>query len=172
LFNAVAATRNVALGGDLHVLLSAGFLPSKQDVFEIVTGQSVAGTFANLTAGSRVEVGGSSASLLVTVAGSYVTLSDFLTGLSGDYNNDGLVDSADYVLWRKSLANNTPLDNESASVGVTDDADLVAWQENFGATIAASGLGAFAVPEPWAIVLAGGIGLAYLTRRDQKRSRR
>jgi hypothetical protein len=167
LFDTVAASGDVTLGGDLHVLLAAGFLPSKQDVFEIVAGQSITGAFANLTAGSRIAIEGTSASLLVSVAGSEVMLSNFLTGLSGDYNNDGIVDTADYVVWRKSLTSNTPLDNETASAGVTDDADLVAWRANFGATLGAGGLGVFVVPEPSAFVLVCGMVLAYWARRGQ-----
>jgi hypothetical protein len=153
LFDTVTATGNVILGGDLHVLLAAGFLPNKQDVFDIVTGQSVAGTFANLTAGSRIQIEGSSATLLVTVAGSNVTLSNFLTGLPGDYNNDGVVDTADYIVWRKSLTTGTRLDNETASISITDQADLDAWRANFGATMSATGLEMSAVPEPSAMLL-------------------
>jgi hypothetical protein len=169
LFDTVTATGNVILGGDLDVLLAAGFLPNKQDVFEIVTGQSVAGTFANLTAGSRVQIEGSSATLLVTVAGSHVILSNFLTGLPGDYNDDGIVDSTDYIVWRKSLTTGTPLDNESASIGITDQADFDAWRANFGQAMGASGLGTSLVPEPSAILLVVSMAVAQLMRRDQKR---
>ena len=72
--------------------------------------------------------------------------------LAGDYNNDGIVDSADYVTWRVSLANNTPLVNETASPGVVDDQDYNVWRASFGTTSFGSGSGTAAstaaVPEP------------------------
>lgn len=171
-FDSVAATGAVALGGELHVLLAGGFLPDKQDAFEIVTGQSITGAFTNVTAGNRIPINGTSASFLVTVAGSEVTLSNFLTGLAGDYNNDGFVDAADYVVWRKSVANNTPLDNETASAGITDQADLEIWRANFGTTIVASGLGSSIVPEPSAMLLACSLAVTQLIRRGRIRRRR
>jgi hypothetical protein len=65
------------------------------------------------------------------------------TGIEGDFNHDGTVDSADYVVWRKGL-------------GTTyDQNDYEAWRSHFGQT-AGSGSGAAAnaaVPEPASIVL-------------------
>lgn len=71
-------------------------------------------------------------------------------GVLGDYNGNGTVDAADYVLWR----NGGPLDNEGASVGVVDAADYTFWRSRFGSTSGSgSGLGAAAVPEPSTLVL-------------------
>ena len=50
-------------------------------------------------------------------------------GLAGDYNNNGAVDAADYVLWRN---NPTSLENEGASPGVVDPADYTFWRSQFG----------------------------------------
>lgn len=147
-FDTVTATLSALLGGDLQVRLANGFLPGKDDTFEIVTGQTISGTFANLSASNRVQIEGTSASLLVTISTSHVTLSSFLTNVPGDYNNDGIVDASDYVVWRKSLANNTPLDNETASLGVVDQADVDAWRANYGATMGQNNLSLFVVPEP------------------------
>jgi hypothetical protein len=68
-------------------------------------------------------------------------------GLPGDYNNDGNVDSADYVAWRK----------DPASFGGDPDG-YNTWRTNFG-TMAGGGSG---VPEPTSMVLLLGvlIGLA------------
>ncbi|MCI0332814.1 MAG: lamin tail domain-containing protein [Planctomycetes bacterium] len=62
-------------------------------------------------------------------------------GLTGDYNGDGKVDTADYVVWRKT--------NINGAQGYTD------WVENFGA-MAGSGGGSSAsgVPEPGTMALA------------------
>ncbi|MEX2307490.1 MAG: PEP-CTERM sorting domain-containing protein [Pirellulales bacterium] len=62
-------------------------------------------------------------------------------GLDGDYNDDGKVDAADYVLWRK----------DPASFG-GNPAGYNTWRTNFGA-MAGSGGGAGAVPEPASVIL-------------------
>jgi hypothetical protein len=64
--------------------------------------------------------------------------------LTGDYNNNGTVDPADYVVWRKTLGSDTDLrangDNSGPSAGVIDQADYAVWKANFGkaSTAAAS----------------------------------
>jgi hypothetical protein len=69
--------------------------------------------------------------------------------VAGDYNGNGVVDMADYVLWR----NGGPLQNEVNTPGTVDATDYTAWRSRFGNT-SGSGLGqAAAVPEPTAVVL-------------------
>lgn len=76
-------------------------------------------------------------------------------GVPGDYNNNGVVDTADYVLWR----NGGPLQNEVDTPGVVNAADYAAWRARFGNTSGSgSGLGSGAVPEP----SAGGLGFLML----------
>ena len=79
-------------------------------------------------------------------------------GLTGDYNENGTVDAADYVLWR---------DNPAAFGG--DPAGYNTWRANFGNTAAGSGIavGAAAVPEPMGLVLllVGVLGLGLGRRR-------
>jgi hypothetical protein len=147
-FDTVTATAAAHLAGNLSVRLATGFVPRKDAEFQVVTGQTVSGSFSNLDANSRVLVEGTSASILVTVSSSHVTLSSFLTNLPGDYDNNGIVDAADYVVWRKSEASNAPLDNEAASIGVTDHMDFEIWRSNLGATMSQGGYAASAVPEP------------------------
>ncbi len=87
------------------------------------------------------------------------------TGVAGDYNGNGVVDMADYVLWR----NGGPLQNEINSIGTVDASDYTAWRSRFGATSGSgSGLGASQVPEPAMMSLAmlGAVGIALL-RRDR-----
>jgi predicted outer membrane repeat protein len=55
--------------------------------------------------------------------------------LVGDYNNNGVVDLADYVLWR----NGGPLQNEGASPGAVTLEDYGVWRANFGRTAPAVG---------------------------------
>jgi hypothetical protein len=51
-------------------------------------------------------------------------------GVPGDYNGNGIVDAADYVLWRKG----GPLQNEVDSPGIVNVADYSAWRARFGST--------------------------------------
>ena len=53
--------------------------------------------------------------------------------LAGDYNDDGVVDAADYVVWRKSLGGPS-LPNETVSLGIVDQADYSEWRVSFGNT--------------------------------------
>ncbi len=74
------------------------------------------------------------------------TLTLTLTGqiapsvLAGDYDNNGLIDAGDYVIWRKSLDSDAAIaHNETASPGVTDAEDFNVWRSAFGASGAGAG---------------------------------
>jgi autotransporter-associated beta strand protein len=71
-------------------------------------------------------------------------------GVAGDYNGNGVVDAADYVLWRHG----GPLQNEVDTPGTVTAQDYTEWRARFGNT---SGSGALlnesAVPEPTAASL-------------------
>jgi hypothetical protein len=70
-------------------------------------------------------------------------------GVPGDYNNNGTVDAADYVLYREGVQ---PLPaNEVDNVGTTNDQDWVEWKARFGNPNPGAGgddLNASQVPEP------------------------
>jgi hypothetical protein len=87
-------------------------------------------------------------------------------GVPGDYNNNGTVDAADYVLWR----NGGPLQNEINTPGTVDSTDYDAWRANFGKPGSGSGTGLNAgqVPEPTAVVLMLlGLVAAFSSRRQR-----
>jgi hypothetical protein len=56
---------------------------------------------------------------------------DVTPGVPGDYNGNGVVDGADYVLWRKG----GPLANEVDDRSVVNEADYTAWRARFGTPI-------------------------------------
>jgi hypothetical protein len=90
-------------------------------------------------------------------------------GVPGDYNGNGTVDAADYVLWR----NGGPLQNEVDAVGTINAADYTAWRARFGNT-AGSSTGATVnaiVPEPATLVLLmlGPVGICLRLRRVSSR---
>jgi hypothetical protein len=75
--------------------------------------------------------------------------------LDGDYSANQVVDSADYVVWRRYLDSIENLLADGDLDGVVDLDDLLVWRENFGITLPlppyASGGGASnsrGVPEP------------------------
>jgi CubicO group peptidase (beta-lactamase class C family)/uncharacterized protein YjbI with pentapeptide repeats len=91
--------------------------------------------------------------------------------LPGDFNRDGVVDAADYVVWRKNFGLNINLPNETMSLGLVDQADYDVWRSNFGNSLgSASGASLSAdVPEPSAFFLVTislvGVALCYRVRR-------
>jgi autotransporter-associated beta strand protein len=80
--------------------------------------------------------------------------------LQGDYNNNGVVDAADYVLWRK---------NPTLYGG--NPAGYNTWRANFGATAGSgSSLGSgSAVPEPASLVFALIAAAGFATTRRRSR---
>jgi hypothetical protein len=63
----------------------------------------------------------------------------------GDYNADGVVDAADYNLWRATFGSQTRLAADGNKNGVIDAADYAIWRS---ALVTARGVVAVAAPEP------------------------
>ena len=57
-------------------------------------------------------------------------------GVPGDYNDNGMVDAADYVVWRKHSGTSFQLENEVADMtpGSVTPEDYAAWSARFGNT--------------------------------------
>jgi hypothetical protein len=86
-----------------------------------------------------------------SLAGSQVTFT--VAPLPGDFNNDGVVDAADYVLGRKSLSN--------------AQQSYDTWRANFGQTVGSgsSAIANAAVPEPATAVMLMFVGTGWCLRR-------
>jgi GH25 family lysozyme M1 (1,4-beta-N-acetylmuramidase) len=72
---------------------------------------------------------------------------------NGDYNNSGVVDAADYAVWRDTMGQsvNPGTSSDGNSNGIIDAGDYDIWKANFGKlvpNIAGSGIGTALVPEP------------------------
>jgi hypothetical protein len=90
--------------------------------------------------------------------------------VAGDYNNNSVVDAADYVVWREAqAAGATSLDNRdpAQSGNPVGDADYNYWRARFGNPSPASSAAApSAVPEPTTVLLAA-LGVAVWAARSR-----
>ncbi|MFL6546578.1 MAG: hypothetical protein ACJ8LM_15560, partial [Candidatus Udaeobacter sp.] len=119
-------------GGILDVSFAVGApAPHLGDIFDILDFASASGAFATLNLPALpTDLAWDTTNLL--------TNGVLKIGMSGDFNGDGTVDAADYVVWRQGLGT------------LYTQADYDVWRAHFGQT-AGSGSGAIAnaaVPEP------------------------
>ncbi len=88
------------------------------------------------------------------------TLADSFA-LLGDYNEDGIVDAADYTVWRDNLGSSTALPNDDTP-GV-DLGDYDRWRAHFGETASSGSATALGsqqvVPEPTTLCLCSVVAL-------------
>lgn len=95
----------------------------------------------------------------------YVRVWQKQTGLSGDFNGDGVVNATDYVVWRDSHGQSgIGLAADGSGNGTVDDTDLAIWRSNFGAGATGSAL-ASSVPEPFGPALSAMALLRVFTLR-------
>jgi len=127
-----------SLGGALQIHLINDFVPAAGDSFEILNWDTLSGTFDTLTLPAL------SAGLMWNASQLY-TLGALNVALAGDYNFDGIVDAADYVVWRKGIGVASTPPNYNL------------WRTNFGEPNGGSGATAAlpnsAVPEPASLAL-------------------
>jgi hypothetical protein len=92
--------------------------------------------------------------------------------IDGDFNYDGTVDAADFIVWRNQEGTSEP-DADANFDLVVDGLDYRVWKQNFGATKAvfATSLLNVAVPEPSGEALAIIGALAYGLRRSNRAGR-
>jgi hypothetical protein len=146
------------LGGSLNVVTVPGFNPVTGNNWQIISAGDLLGDFTSVTAGFSVQKQGDSLMLYFGAAPPAV--------FAGDYNDDGVVDVADFVVWSKG---GLPLANETASGGIVNNADYLEWSMNFGASEQSGSGGLSAVPEPsvWSAtfaILAGAAAFRGRTR--------
>jgi hypothetical protein len=119
---------NITSGGALSFKMPPNFeapIDSNGDNIYIVIVQASDNAFTDLHA------------ILVTVT----DVNEPPVGLAGDYNNNGTVDAADYVVWRKALGTSVVLPNDTTP-GTVTEADFAVWRANFG-RIASPGAASF-----------------------------
>lgn len=130
-FDSLLIDGSATLGGTLELLLLDGFTPDSGSSFPIVEiAGSRTGEFDGLAEGALV--GNFGVDLYITYAagdGNDVALFT-LPELAGDFNEDGNVDAADFLIWQRNPA-----------IG-----NLLDWQASYGG-LPATAVG-LAVPEP------------------------
>jgi hypothetical protein len=86
----------------------------------------------------------------------------------GDYDDDGSVDAADYVVWRNTLGQTVAQLGRGADGdgdGVITAADYDVWRARFGETASGASLPATGLPEPGSLAMAAGALLLFFRRR-------
>ena len=165
-YDAIDSDGNLKLAGTLQVSLINGFAPVVGNSFHLFSWSSLTGAFSPIVLPALSGAKAWNASQLFTTG----TLSVIST-LTGDYNGNGVVDAADYTVWRDTLGSTTDLrangDNNGASAGKIDQADYLVWKSNFGMQSGSGANGNTAVPEPTTGILSiiGGTVAGFLIRR-------
>jgi T5SS/PEP-CTERM-associated repeat protein len=178
-FDDVAIGGSAFLGGDLKLTLVNGFVPGSADTFLILGSFNLFGGFANVANGERLTTTDGLGSFVVnygdgsTFDPRKVFLSKFLSGagIPGDYNQNGIVDAADYVVWRKNAGTMNSLPNDPIG-GTIGQNQYNQWRARFGQTTG-GGSGASvnaAVPEPATLLMLFVGVLAICTHRDREGS--
>jgi hypothetical protein len=145
--------RNPSFGGSGPEVLSS--LPSAGVYVTLVADSDFASKVVNASIGGNALNG-----IVFTEAGAAA----YILGTPGDFNSDGLVNAADYTVWRDHLgqpAGTLPNDTAGGTIGA-DQYNL--WKSNFGAG-AGSAAATVAVPEPSAAALVFLAALAVAARR-------
>jgi hypothetical protein len=145
------------LGGEIEVSL-AGYTPTIGDTFTVL---DAAGGRTGVFATETLPTLGGNLALDVRYTPDSVLLA-VVPAITGDYNADGLVNAADYTVWRDSLGSQSNLAADGSGNGVVDNADHGVWAANYGATAASATL---AVPEPAGV----GFGALLLLARPPTR---
>jgi gluconolactonase len=107
---------------------------------------------------TNLDFGGADGKTLFITAGIslYSVHLNIATPATGDYNGNGVVDAADYVVWRDTVGSTTNFAADGTGDHVIDQADYDWWVGKFAAAGSASGSTGRqnAIPEPGTFALA------------------
>lgn len=173
-YDRLTVTGSALVAGKLDVSFVDGYSPGVNSSFTVLTASSITGVFSTfdlpqLSLGLVWSVSKTATAYILTVA-------------AGDYNRNGVVDAADYLVWRRtrntSVTANTGADGSGN--GFVDDSDYLIWRNNFGnvrGTASGAGSGSLAasgVPEPGSafLMLCGGLMFGAYRGRRAEPSRR
>jgi hypothetical protein len=166
-FGVLTVLETASLGGNLQITLTNEFIPTNLNSFDILRANGgLTGAFANVANGQRLMTSDGLGSFVVNYGPgnpnpNHIVLSACAHGslLPGDYNQNGVVDAADYVVWRNTRGQSgSGLGADGNGNGQIDAGDYAVWRAHFGQS---SGVGAIlpggapapAVPESASAVL-------------------
>ena len=146
----LGVTGVATLDGTISVTQLGSFTPTVDDKYTILT---AAGGITDLGASYLLPAG---SALILSTTDLVLTFSDVLPG---DYNQDGLVDAADYTVWRDNLGGSAAaLNGNGTGEPTVVQADYALWRSNYGSSLisAAAGLNSIqvSVPEPATTLIA------------------
>ncbi len=123
-YDQLLVTAQAELDGELEVRMVGGFSPMVGDTFNIFSASSITGAFSDidlptLRDGMFWQMETTSTAITLTAAG-------------GDYNMDGVVDAADYTVWRENIGATTALAADGDGNGSIDADDYAVWRANYG----------------------------------------
>jgi hypothetical protein len=149
-YDHITASGSLGVGGALKVSLINGFVPAAGQSFDLLdfgTG-SLSGTFSSIVLPTLA------AGLQWNASQLYAT-GAISVNLLGDYNGNGVVDAADYVVYRATLGTSgTALAADGNGNGVIDAGDYDVFRSSFGHQAGSgAGVSGAAVPEPAAVWL-------------------
>jgi len=124
-----------------------------------------AGGFENLRIGSPSGVTSAGGGLVFDNV--KLTLIDVMAGNNADFNGNGVVDAADYTVWRNNLGlvgTGTRATGDANGDTNVDQTDYALWKSSFGTMPGSGAIGGVAVPEPASLLLLM-VGAAAATRR-------
>ena len=127
-----------SLSGTLNLALLGGFVPRIGQTFNILTATGgISGAFTAVT-----QPVGMPAGLFFGVAyQTFLAQLVVIDHLPGDYNKNGVVDTADYVVWRSTLGQAVAFLSgaDGNGNGAVDNGDYSFWRARFGQLAAGSG---------------------------------
>jgi Tol biopolymer transport system component len=156
----------LALNGVLDATLIGAFLPDGGSAFEIINASGgISGAF------NDAQLPAPRGGITWELVNDSQTVRLIASGVRGDYNFDGIVDAADYIVWRKMVDSHDAAADGNGD-GIIDSGDRLVWSSHFGHAGGAGSARAApaAAPEPSLVAMLTAAGLA-LTAGSRRRVR-
>jgi hypothetical protein len=157
-FAQITSVQAATLAGALDLEIAPTFTPVVGNTFTLLTAASgISGSFA--TAAHELPSPGAGLAWELDYTGTTVRLRVVAgENLPGDFNDDGVVNLADYTVWRDNLGapNELALNGNGNNSGSVDAGDYNLWKSNFGSGGSLEAVDAQQVPEPrsgWMVAL-------------------